>query len=102
MNNQREIILQDLEYWNSLLIDLGIEDIRVLEIINDNETIILDSLIKELNSRFRLKFSKNKVRKILFYLKEKELITLIKSIPLCISQIIGIEENIKNHLRKRR
>jgi len=95
MDIRQEVIIQDLEYWDNILIDLGVEDIRVLEIIKDNETIILDSLIKELKLRYKLKFSKNKVRKILSYLKERGLITLIKTTPLCINQMIGIENNIK-------
>jgi hypothetical protein len=95
MDLRGEIIFKEIEFWDKLLTELGTEDLRVLEIINDNETITLDSLIKELKLRYKLDFSKNKVRKIIFELKGRELLILIKSVPLFISQVKGIEEDIK-------
>ena len=97
MLNQ-EVILRDLEQWNELSYKISIIDIRILELIYDNKTYILDKLIKELKFIYKISYSKVTIIKKLKKLKEYGLIEIISGCPMMINEIIGIENNVKKLL----
>ena len=95
---REEIILQDIQFWNNLSIEIGVREIRILELIYRNKTYMLDNLIKELRIKYKINFSKTTILKILNKLYNDGTLMLIKGKPLFINSIIGIEENIRKLL----
>ena len=99
MNGIRaEIIYKDLKFWNNLSEELGLREIRILELVYKNKVYMLNNLIKELKIKYKINFSKTTIIKILNNLNKKGVIQIIKGKPLFINEIIGLDKNIKTLL----
>jgi len=98
MKIRETIILQDLNFWENISTALNVNEIRLLELIYKNKNYMFDLLINDLKKCYHIKISKSTARRIILKFDKLGLISLVKSKPLFINEVIGLEDNMRKVL----